>query len=223
MNIVFDSFFSRKALKVRLHNHKVSSFCLFDKVSELDQYCRINRFAIVRKSQIGKYTFIGPNSNIINSVIGSFCSISKNVTIGTATHPISFFSTNPIFYSKSNGTGSSWTKKDLFQDQSPSNRIGNDVWIGMNATILGGITVGDGAIIGAHALVTKDVPPYSVVGGVPAKFIKPRFDEKIVEQLLLLKWWNLPVSFLENNYILFAQNLDQSIIDEINSRIRKTT
>ena len=68
--------------------------------------------------------------------------------------------------------------------------IGNDVWIGYEAVILSGVTIGDGAIIGTRAVVTKDVPPYTIVGGVPAKSIRKRFDEKVIEALLKIKWWD---------------------------------
>lgn len=71
--------------------------------------------------------------------------------------------------------------------------VGNDVWIGHKATIMPGVTIGDGAIIGSHSMVVKDVPPYSIVGGNPAKVLKLRFPEAIIEQLLLLKWWDLPI------------------------------
>ena len=75
--------------------------------------------------------------------------------------------------------------------------IGNDVWIGIKATIMPNITIGDGAVIGANAVVTKDVPPYAVVVGVPAKIIKYRFDEEIIKDLLELKWWNYSESFIK--------------------------
>lgn len=77
--------------------------------------------------------------------------------------------------------------------------IGNDVWIGYEAVIFSGVTIGDGAIIGTRALVTKDVPPYTVVGGVPAKPIKRRFDEETTEKLLNLKWWDFDEEKIKRN------------------------
>lgn len=77
--------------------------------------------------------------------------------------------------------------------------VGNDVWIGYEAVILSGVKIGDGAIIGARALVTKDVPPYSVVGGVPAKIIKQRFSAEVIEKLQKIKWWNFSPEVLREN------------------------
>ena len=77
--------------------------------------------------------------------------------------------------------------------------IGNDVWIGYEAIILAGVTIGDGAIIGARAVVTKDVAPYTIVGGIPAKMIKKRFDDKTIADLLNMKWWNWPTEKIAQN------------------------
>lgn len=114
--------------------------------------------------------------------IGKFCSIARNVSIGPGSHPIDMVSTSPIFYSKSRGI----THKNLY-DYSKSDKpvtIGNDVWIGTGAIILNGVKIGDGAVIGAGSVVTKDVSPYTIVGGVPARQIKKRFDDETIEKIL---------------------------------------
>ena len=88
--------------------------------------------------------------------------------------------------------------------------IGNDVWIGFEAVILAGVTIGDGAIIGARAVVTKDVPPYTIVGGVPAKPIKKRFDEEMIELLLEIQWWNFqPEQLVEFLPVLCDEDLER--------------
>ena len=126
-------------------------------------------------------------------IIGKFCSIACGATFifNSANHKQSALSTYtfPLFYEewqlKKEDVASAWDNKgDIV--------IGNDVWIGYEATILSGVTIGDGAIIGAKAVVTKDVPPYSVVGGVPAKKIKQRFDAETIQKLQQLKWWDWP-------------------------------
>ena len=126
-------------------------------------------------------------------VIGKFCSIACGATFifNSANHKQSALSTYtfPLLYEewqlKKEDVASAWDNKgDIV--------IGNDVWIGYEATILSGVTIGDGAIIGAKAVVTKDVPPYSVVGGVPAKKIKQRFDAETIQKLQQLKWWDWP-------------------------------
>ena len=125
-------------------------------------------------------------------IIGKFCSIAcgTKFLFNCANHSLKSLSTYtfPLFYEeweleKSNITTAWDNKGDIV--------IGNDVWIGYEAVIMAGVHIGDGAIIAARAVVTKDVPPYTIVGGTPAKEIRKRFDAEVIQQLLLLKWWNL--------------------------------
>ena len=144
----------------------------------------------VLAQEIGDYTFINNYCLIDKNVssIGKFCSIAYNARIGLGGHPTDWLSTHPFAYDKKYGfvkNNIEWTKK------SQETIVGNDVWIGANATILAGVTIGDGAIIGAHSLVNKDVEPYSIVVGTPAKHIRYRHDEDTVKSLLISKWWNL--------------------------------
>ena len=124
-------------------------------------------------------------------IIGKFCSIAcgARFIFNSANHSLSSLSTYPfpIFFEEWNLDGknikNAWDNKgDIV--------IGNDVWIGYEAVILAGVTIGDGAIIGTRAVVTKDVPPYSIVGGIPAKSIRKRFDDETIVELLRLKWWD---------------------------------
>ena len=124
-------------------------------------------------------------------IIGKFCSIAcgTKFLFNCANHTLKSLSTYtfPLFYEeweleKSNITTAWDNKGDIV--------IGNDVWIGYEAVIMAGVHIGDGAIIAARAVVTKDVPPYTIVGGTPAKEIRKRFDAEVIQQLLLLKWWN---------------------------------
>lgn len=124
-------------------------------------------------------------------IIGKFCSIAcgTKFLFNCANHTLKSLSTYtfPLFYEeweleKSNITTAWDNKGDIV--------IGNDVWIGYEAVIMAGVHIGDGAIIAARAVVTKDVPPYTIVGGTPAKEIRKRFDSEVIEQLLILKWWD---------------------------------
>ncbi len=124
-------------------------------------------------------------------IIGKFCSIAcgAKFLFNSANHTLASLSTYPfpLFFEeweleKKNVTEAWDNKGDII--------IGNDVWIGYEAVVLAGVTIGDGAIIGTHAVVTKDVPPYTIVGGVPAKPIRKRFDDETIAQLLRLKWWD---------------------------------
>ena len=135
---------------------------------------------------IGNFTFIGKNTYIENcQSIGNYCSISFDVKIGLKNHNLHTISTSPFFYKMSKG----WVEKDNLQNRNPV-IIENDVLISSNVLILEGVKIGNGSIVAAGSVVNKDVPPYSIVGGVPAKVIKYRFDEKTINKLISSKWWN---------------------------------
>lgn len=145
---------------------------------------------IINHSQIGVYSYIANDSIIQNTRIGNYCSISRDVLCGLGAHPQNFFSTSPLFYRKNNTFNFELVEKDLEFEEYKSIDIGNDVWIGTRAIIMDGVKVGNGAIIAAGAVVTKDVPAYAVVGGVPAKIIKNRFEPDTINRLQTLSWWN---------------------------------
>ena len=141
-------------------------------------------------SSMGKYSFCGYDCEIINCQIGAYCSIANHVIIGGASHPIDWVSTSPVFYY---GRDSVKKKFSTFhRDPGKITVIGNDVWIGDGAHIKQGVTVGDGAVVGMGAVVTKDVKPYTIVAGNPARLIRNRFDDTIIESLVKSKWWEFP-------------------------------
>lgn len=140
------------------------------------------------KSSLGRYSYIGYDSEIIYCEIGNFCSLANQTIIGGATHPLDWVSTSPVFYNVAGGTNSHLGNKEL--NPFKKTYIGNDVWVGERAIILQGLSVGNGAVIGAGSVVTKDVPPYAIVAGCPAKVIRYRFDEDTISALEKVKWWN---------------------------------
>lgn len=160
----------------------------------------------ISKTKIGDFTYVGGNTIIKNSLIGKFCSIAPDVKIGLGIHPTNFVSTYPGFYSK-NASGSYKFNYTYFKEYDEV-IIGNDVWIGSNVMISDGVKIGNGSIIAAGAVVTKDVEDYSIVGGVPAKLIKYRFDNNTVSKLLELKWWDWDRSKIYKNSNLFINPND---------------
>jgi len=133
-------------------------------------------------------------------IIGKFCSIAcgTKFLFNSANHNLNSLSTYPfpLFFEE-------WDLKKENVTESWNNKgniiIGNDVWIGYEAVILSGVNIGDGAVIGTRAVVTKDVPPYTIVGGVPAKIIRKRFSEEVISKLLEIKWWDWNKEKIKNN------------------------
>jgi len=163
------------------------------------------------KTHIGDFSYISHNSSINNTTIGKYCSIAHNVTIGTASHPTKeFVSTHPIFFSTLKQCGITYVNQDFYKEFNDKITIGNDVWIGMNTIIIKEVNIGDGAIIAAGSIITKDVQPYTIVAGIPGKVIKERFTHDQKQFLLSDKWWNKDEYWIKNNYTLF-QDITQYI------------
>ncbi|MEZ7172917.1 CatB-related O-acetyltransferase [Sporosarcina sp. OR05] len=157
--------------------------------SYIHKSSKVESGSSVVNSSFGKHSFCGYDCQIINCSIGSYCSISNNVVIGGGMHPMNWVSMSPVFYKGKDSVKAKFSEHE--REEIKTTTIGNDVWIGEGVLIKQGITIGDGAVIGMGSIVTKDVAPYTVVAGSPAKFIKKRFDDKIIEELLELKFWNI--------------------------------
>lgn len=166
----------------------ISIFSFWDKSSSIPFNVYIGLGTRILNSSIGKYTRIKPFCVIKNTDVGNYCSIANDVVIGLGKHPTDYISTNSIFYKS--GIRNDFARPIEFVEEERIT-IGSDVWIGNGAVILDGVKVGNGAIIASRAVVTKDVPAYAIVGGVPAKILKYRFSSDVVEALEQSQWWNL--------------------------------
>ena len=197
---------------LNLFNPAVSLFAKIDNKSVISRKARVYGHVQVNSSSMGDYSYIGRNSRLIHADIGKFCSIAGETKIGMGTHTLDKVSTSPIFTETKNGTKHSWVKVSAVN---PFKRVtvGNDVWIGVRTMVMGGVTIGDGAVIGAGSIVTKDVPPYAVVVGVPAKVIRFRFPQEQIDALLANPWWNLPEEQLREKIELFqsSENVEEKI------------
>lgn len=154
---------------------------------------------------MGYGSYICNDCSIIG-YIGRFTSIAAEVKNVQGVHPIGspYATTSPMFFSLKKQSGITFAKKQLFDEMRAPISIGSDCWIGQRAFFVGGLTIGDGAVVLAGAVVTKDVPPYAIVGGVPAKILKYRYDEETIQFLLEKKWWNMPVEWLKENSALLC-------------------
>ncbi len=195
-----------------LLNPAVSLFAKIDNKSKVSRKAKVYGHVQVTHSTMGDYSYIGRNSRIIHAEIGKFCSIASETKIGMGTHTLDKISTSPIFTEAKNGTKHSWVNESAVN---PFKRVivGNDVWIGVRTMVMGGVKIGDGAVIGAGSIVTKDIPPYAVVAGVPAKVIRYRFPQEQIEALMSHPWWELPEDKLREHIDLFqdSENIDKKI------------
>ncbi len=162
---------------------------------EVESPCHLNGMSLSSVEsgvvpRIGRFTYFRSGVKFASlSSIGRFCSVAKNVRGGEQSHPMGWLSTHPfLFDARYSG------RPECMRDPSPFHRkppvIGNDVWLGIDAMIMCGVTIGDGAVVAAGSIVTKDVQPYEIVGGAPARHIRFRFPPEIIQELLATRWWD---------------------------------
>lgn len=204
-----------KSLSYRRSYVYISGRVQFNRNTKFGRYVKIGNNSIVNDSTIGSFSYINKDSCLPNCKIGNFCSIASYVRVISSTHPTNMFvSTSPVFHSLQKQCGTTFVERQKFNEnlnvEGCSVIIGNDVWIGQGVQIIGGIRIGDGAIVAAGAVVVKDVPPYAIVGGVPAKVIKYRFTENQIRIVENNAWWNRPESWLRSHAELFS-NIEEYI------------
>lgn len=205
-----------------LFNPNVSFFSFISSTSKLSPSAVVYRGVKIKYASVADYTYISNNTDVENAAIGYFCSIADHCRIGLANHTLDLLSTSPVFTLANNAAKTKWVESNVDTKSSKKVIIGNDVWIGSHALILGGVKIGDGAVIGAGAVVTKDVPPYAIVGGVPASIIRFRFSQEIIDKLLEVEWWNIPKNKLCNIIDVFhTSQITLELLDRIAKGISK--
>jgi phosphonate metabolism protein (transferase hexapeptide repeat family) len=165
--------------------------------------CRLGRYAVVgervilREVAVGDFSYFERHAEAIYTTIGKFCSIAANTRINALEHPIERVTSHKVSYRPNEffrylGVDAAFRERRRAKQVS----IGNDVWIGHGAVVLPGVSIGNGAVVGANAVVTKDVAPFEIVAGVPAKRLRPRFDDTVCRRIAALAWWDWPLERL---------------------------
>ena len=179
--------------------------------SVLGDHVDLQRYSMIYNIVIGSYTYVGRFFTAWHARIGKFCSISWNVGVGGADHDYRRVSQHAFLYAPQFGMIDS-PEQVVYDRFAEECTIGNDVWIGCNAVICRGVQVGDGAVVAAGAVVTKDVEPYTIVGGVPARLLKRRCTKELAERLVATKWWNLDPGIIKGNISKFGSVISEESV-----------
>jgi acetyltransferase-like isoleucine patch superfamily enzyme len=173
--------------------------------STIDENVRVQTRCQLTEVRLGRYSYVARETILNDVTLGSFVSIGPRCLLGLGDHPANLPTTCPAFYSARGQCGASFAEKTTVAERKTIH-IGHDVWLGAQVFVRDGVTIGDGAIVAAGSVVAKDVPPYAIVGGVPAKVLRSRFAPDEVKRLLAVQWWRWDEARLRANQPWFAQS-----------------
>ena len=193
-----------RGVHISMHSTEVSPD------TQLERGAHIAHHASLRGCRIGAWTSIGRYSKLAYANVDRYCSISWDVTLGAIQHPLDRLTTHAFPYVP----GLGFYDGESRQQHTPT-EVGSDVWIGAQSVVMPGIRIGHGAIVGAGSVVTHDVAPYEVVAGSPARRIRARCSEPLVERLLALAWWTWPESVIRENIEVFLRPLDDQLVTSL--------
>ncbi|QCP59573.1 DapH/DapD/GlmU-related protein [Pantoea sp. SO10] len=175
--------------------------------TQIGAQCEVLAETYIEYSELGDFSYLGEHCCVADAQIGRFTAIANHVRIGAPNHPMDRASQHRFTYCPEYYDAQAERDNGFFAERRADRVIiGNDVWIGHGVIVLPGVAVGDGAVLAAGAVVTKEVPPYTIVGGVPAKVIRARFAADIAAQLQAIAWWNWPLEKLMANLADFQSS-----------------
>ena len=211
---IIKKFYEFLILPIKLRDKVIfDRFARADKESRFEGRNYIGKHGRIENSEIGYASYVSHYSHMIGTKIGRYTSVGPYVHTIIGSHPTrNFVSTNPAFYNPDTAVGLRYVERLKFEEnmlvEGRSVVIGNDVWIGAKAILLEGIKISDGAVIAAGAVVTRDVSPYAIVGGVPARIIRFRFEENKIAFLSRLRWWDKGDEWIKEHAEYF-ENIDE--------------
>ena len=180
--------------RARVGSSTLGRGCVVEAGAELHHCTLADRVAIQARSvltsvRIGRFSYVAREAGLNDVTVGSFASVGPRTLLGCGDHPADLPSTAPVFYSTRRQCGATFAPADTVVERTPIT-VGHDTWLGAHVFVRDGVAIGDGAIVAAGAVVVADVPPYALVGGVPAKLIRYRFSADAISRLLVLQWWH---------------------------------
>lgn len=185
--------------------------------TKLDKNTLIHQECFLHEVNVSSFSYIAMRGMLLKTKIGKYCSIGPNLICGSGEHPTNLVSTSPAFYLSSKHLEFSLSDKDYFENDKVT-YIGNDVWVGAGVFIKNGIKIGNGAVIAAGAVVVKDIPDYAIVGGVPAKIIRFRFPDEVINELLKIQWWDWNEDKLRQAQTFFVKEDILPFIEWVNKQ-----